>query len=50
MASIRESIEIAVQYLSEHPEKALYTDSFARCPVCDAAKRAVDVDLEIETT
>ena len=27
MADIRESIEGAVQYLSEHPEEARYTDS-----------------------
>jgi hypothetical protein len=30
LASVRESIENAVRYLSEHPDEARYTDSFAR--------------------
>lgn len=30
MADIRESIEKAVGYLTEHPEEARYTDSYAR--------------------
>ncbi len=30
MAEIKESIENAVHYLSEHPEEARYTDSWAR--------------------
>lgn len=30
MTSIRESIETAVRHLAEHPEKARYTDSYAR--------------------
>ncbi len=42
MASIRESIEMAVQYLSEHPEEALYTDSFARATLGEALQVRVD--------
>ncbi|MGH2662064.1 MAG: OsmC family protein [Actinomycetota bacterium] len=30
MAEIKESIENAVRYLSEHPDEARYTDSYAR--------------------
>jgi uncharacterized OsmC-like protein len=42
MAGIRESIENAVRYLSEHPEEARYTDSFARATLGDALR--VDVE------
>lgn len=36
MTSIGESIENAVGYLSEHPDEARYTDSFARASLGDS--------------
>jgi uncharacterized OsmC-like protein len=38
MAGIRESIENAVRYLSEHPDEARYTDSFARATLGEALR------------
>jgi uncharacterized OsmC-like protein len=38
MADIRESIEGAVQYLSEHPEEARYTDSSATAVLGDGLR------------
>jgi uncharacterized OsmC-like protein len=42
MAGIRESIDNAVQYLSEHPGEARYTDSFARATLEDALRVEVE--------
>ncbi len=42
MTSIGESIENAVGYLSEHPNEARYTDSYARATLHDA----LHVDVE----
>lgn len=39
---IRESIENAVRYLSEHPDEARYTDSFARATLADALRVEVE--------
>ena len=41
MAGIRESIENAVNYLSEHPDEARYTDSFARATLGEALRAEV---------
>ena len=38
MAGIKESIENAVNYLSEHPDEARYTDSFARATLDEALR------------
>jgi uncharacterized OsmC-like protein len=42
VADIKESIENAVRYLSEHPDQARYTDSFARATLGEALR--VDVE------
>lgn len=42
MNSIRESIENAVQYLSEHPEEARYTDSYARASLGESLRVVVE--------
>ena len=42
LANIRDSIENAVRYLSEHPDEAHYTDSNARATLRDALR--VDVE------
>jgi uncharacterized OsmC-like protein len=42
MADIRESIENAVRYLSEHPDEARYTDSSARATLGDALRVEVE--------
>jgi uncharacterized OsmC-like protein len=42
MAGIRESIENAVRYLAEHPDKARYTDSFARAKLGEALRVEVE--------
>jgi uncharacterized OsmC-like protein len=42
MAGIRESIENAVRYLSEHPDEARYTDSFARATLGEALRVEVE--------
>ena len=41
MADIKESIENAVTYLSEHPDEARYTDSFARATLGEALRSEV---------
>lgn len=41
MAHIRESIESAIRYLSEHPDEARYTDSYARATLGDALRAEV---------
>jgi uncharacterized OsmC-like protein len=38
MGGIKESIENAVNYLTEHPDEARYTDSFARASLDDALR------------
>ncbi|MGH2722791.1 MAG: OsmC family protein [Actinomycetota bacterium] len=38
MAGVGDSIEKAVHYLSEHPEEARYTDSFARATLGEALR------------
>ena len=42
MTSIRESIENAVGYLSEHPDEARYTDSYARATLGEALRVEVE--------
>lgn len=42
MAEIRESLENAVRYLSEHPDEARYTDSYARATLGEALRVHVD--------
>jgi uncharacterized OsmC-like protein len=42
MGGIRESIENAVRYLSEHPDEARYTDSLARATLGEALRVEVD--------
>jgi uncharacterized OsmC-like protein len=42
MADIKESIENAVRYLSEHPDEARYTDSFARATLGEALRVEVE--------
>lgn len=42
MAGIKESIENAVRYLTEHPEEARYTDSFARATLGEALRVEVE--------
>ena len=42
MAEIRESIEKAVQYLSDHPEEARYTDSLARATLGEALRVEIE--------
>ena len=42
MAGIRESIENAVRYLSEHPDEARYTDSVARAKLGDSLRVEVE--------
>ncbi len=42
MAEIKESIESAVTYLSEHPEEARYTDSYARARLREALRVEVE--------
>jgi len=42
MAEIRESIENAVRYLSDHPDEARYTDSFARAILGEALRVEVE--------
>jgi uncharacterized OsmC-like protein len=42
VAEIRESIENAVRYLSEHPDEARYTDSFARATLGEALRVEVE--------
>jgi uncharacterized OsmC-like protein len=39
---IKESIENAVRYLTEHPDEARYTDSFARARVGEALRVVVE--------
>lgn len=41
MAEIKESIENAVRYLSEHPDEARYTDSYARATLGEALRTEV---------
>jgi uncharacterized OsmC-like protein len=38
VAGIKESIENAINYLSEHPDEARYTDSFARAALGEALR------------
>ena len=42
MAGVKESIENAVRYLSEHPDEARYTDSFARARLGEALRVEVE--------
>jgi uncharacterized OsmC-like protein len=42
MAEIRESIENAVRYLSDHPDEARYRDSFARAILGEALRVEVE--------
>jgi uncharacterized OsmC-like protein len=42
LPDIREAIESAVRYLSEHPDEARYTDSFARARLGEALRVEVD--------
>ena len=42
MAGIKESIENAVRYLSEHPDEARYTDSFARATLGESLRVEVE--------
>jgi uncharacterized OsmC-like protein len=42
MTGIRESIENAVRYLSDHPDEARYTDSFARATLGEALRVEVE--------
>jgi uncharacterized OsmC-like protein len=42
MAGIRESIENAVRYLSEHPDEARYTDSVATATLGDSLRVEVE--------
>jgi uncharacterized OsmC-like protein len=41
VAEIKESIENAVRYLTEHPDEARYTDSFARATLGEALRAEV---------
>jgi len=42
MVEVREAIENAVRYLSEHPDEARYTDSFARATLGEALRVEVE--------
>lgn len=42
MTGIRQSIEKAVDYLSEHPHEARYTDSYARATLGEGLRVAVE--------
>lgn len=42
VADIGESIENAIRYLSEHPEEARYTDSYARASLDEALRVSVE--------
>lgn len=42
MAEIKESMENAVRYLTEHPDEARYTDSFARARLGEALQVEVE--------
>jgi uncharacterized OsmC-like protein len=42
VADIRESIENAVRYVSEHPDEARYTDSFARATLDERLRAEVE--------
>jgi uncharacterized OsmC-like protein len=42
VAEIKESIENAVRYLSEHPDEARYTDSYARATLGEALRVEVE--------
>lgn len=42
MTSIRESIKNAIGYLTEHPDEARYTDSFARARLGDSLSVTVE--------
>ena len=42
MGDVKESIENAVRYLSEHPDEARYTDSFARATLGEALRVEVE--------
>jgi uncharacterized OsmC-like protein len=42
VSGIKESIENAVRYLSEHPDEARYTDSFARAKLGEALRVEVE--------
>lgn len=42
MAEIKESIENAVRYLTEHPDEGRYTDSFARATLGEALRVEVE--------
>jgi uncharacterized OsmC-like protein len=42
VAEIKESIQSAVRYLTEHPDEARYTDSFARARLGEALRVEVD--------
>jgi uncharacterized OsmC-like protein len=42
MGEVKESIENAVRYLSEHPDEARYTDSFARATLGEALRVEVE--------
>jgi uncharacterized OsmC-like protein len=42
MTSIRESIDDAIQYLTEHPDEARYTDSIARARLGESLSVTVD--------
>jgi uncharacterized OsmC-like protein len=42
LSEVKESIENAVRYLSEHPDEARYTDSFARATLGEALRVEVE--------
>jgi uncharacterized OsmC-like protein len=42
VAGIKESLENAVRYLTEHPDEARYTDSFARASLGEALRVEVE--------
>jgi uncharacterized OsmC-like protein len=42
VAEIRDSIENAIRHLSEHPDEARYTDSFARATLGEALRAEVE--------
>jgi uncharacterized OsmC-like protein len=48
--SIRIRIRAAAEGVDNDRLRQIVDRGARRCPVCDAAKRAVDVALEIETT
>jgi uncharacterized OsmC-like protein len=42
VAQIKDSIENAIRYLSEHPDEARYTDTFAQATLTDALRVGVE--------